>query len=393
VRGAAGFAAFQLHKSVGITILLLVALRLVWRWYRTPPPAVVTGWQRVLAHSVHLAFYVLLFAIPLSGWAIVSTSRTIVPTLLYGVVPWPNLPLAGLAAGAKSAWYDAAEFIHGNLWWVVLALFALHLAGALKHQWIDRDGELARMAPGVGGRRWDPRLILILLGFVGAAALAWQMQFAPPAPVPAPVAAAVPPVAAAVLETAPTQSPTAAEPVATEAPIEKPALSSSWTIAPASTLRFRTTWSGSAVDGGFQRFGGHIVFDPAALDKARVTIDIDTASVFSGDAQRDETLKSEDWFGVASHAKSVFRADRFRRLGEGRYRATGTLTLKGVTLPIAFPFTLKIDGDRATMRGTATLDRTAYKIGAGDYAATTDIPAAVTVDIAVDARRTLRTML
>jgi polyisoprenoid-binding protein YceI/cytochrome b561 len=387
VRGAARFAAFQLHKSVGITILLLVALRLVWRWYRTPPPAVVTGWQRVLAHGVHLAFYVLLFAIPLSGWAIVSSSRTVVSTLLYGVVPWPNLPLAGLAAEAKSAWHGAAEFIHGNLWWVVLVLFALHLAGALKHQWIDRDGELARMAPGVGRRILEPRLLLILLGIVGAAALAWQMRFAPSAPAPARIAAVAQPVAAASPETAPAQPPAAAEAAAPVAPVAKPALSSSWTIARTSTLRFRTTWTGSAIDGGFQRFGGRIVFDPAALDKARVTIDIDTASVFSGDSQRDETLKGEDWFGVASHAKSVFRADRFRRLGEGRYRATGTLTLKGVTLPITFPFTLRIDGDRATMRGTATLDRTAYKIGAGDYAATTDIPAAVTVDIAVDARR------
>ncbi len=184
LRGPARFAVFQLHKSVGITILLLVALRLVWRLLRTPPPVGAHGWERGLARAVHALFYLLLFALPLSGWTIVSTSRIAVSTLLYGVIPLPHLPgLADLPAGLRDAWNHAARFTHVNLVLVLYALFALHLAGAMKHQLVDRDGDISRMAPGVRpGRLADPRLALIALGLLGMAALAtWAQTGARPA--------------------------------------------------------------------------------------------------------------------------------------------------------------------------------------------------------------------
>ena len=80
-------------------------------------------------------------------------------------------------------------------------------------------------------------------------------------------------------------------------------------------------------------------------------------------------------------------AAQVQKAGPGRYIASGTLQIKGTTLPVTLPFTLAITGDKASMHGTATVDRTAYKIGEGDYATTDDIPAAVTVDVAVRATR------
>ena len=109
--------------------------------------------------------------------------------------------------------------------------------------------------------------------------------------------------------------------------------------------------------------------------------------MFSGDGQRDETLKSADWFAVDRFATAIFRADRFRKTGADRYVARGTLKMKDVTVPISLPFTLRITGDRATMQGIATVDRTAYKIGQGDYAATDEIPAAVKVAVTLNATR------
>ena len=183
LHGPLRFAVFQVHKSIGITILLLVALRLALRLIRTPPPVGAHGWERSLAHAVHALFYLLLFALPLSGWTIVSTSRIVVPTLLYGTVPLPHLPgLVDLPAGLREAWNTTARFIHVNLVLVLYGLFALHLAGALKHQWFDRDGDIARMAPGVrAGRVADPRLLLIALGALFAIGLGlWGRP--PPAP-------------------------------------------------------------------------------------------------------------------------------------------------------------------------------------------------------------------
>ena len=407
LHGPARFAVFQLHKSVGITILLLVALRLVWRLIRTPPPVGARGWERGLAHAVHALFYLLLFALPLSGWTIVSTSRIVVPTLLYGAVPLPHLPgLAALPPAVKAAWNGTARFTHVNLVLVLYAGFALHVAGVLRHQWFDRDGNVARMVPGVRpGRVADPRLMLIALAAAGVVGLALWAPATPtaaplaarpstvlPSPATGSVAPALPPLATPPAQTtaqvapAPVTPAVSATDAGTSAPAA-PATAPTWIIQPGSTLHWQTTWSGQTIDGGFGKFDGTIVFDPDALDRSRVAITVTTASVFSGDAQRDDTLKSGDWFATDSSPTATYAATRFRRTAPGRYVAAGTLHLKGASLPVPVTFTLTIAGDTATMHGTAAVDRTRFKIGEGEFAATTDIPAAVALDMAVTARR------
>ena len=401
LRGSQRFAVFQLHKSIGITLLLLVAVRLVWRLVRTPPAVDAHGWERGLAYAVHALFYLLLFALPLSGWTIVSTSRIVIPTLLYGTVPLPHLPLADLAPAARAAWNGAARFAHVNLVLVLYGLFALHLAGALKHQWVDRDGGIGRMAPGVRpGRFADPRLALILLGAAGAVAFGlWSPAGAARrAAAVRPNAAAVPPAATLPVAPAAVAAPSAPPAPAARADQSGPGSAAAsiapaapavtaWAIQPSSTLRWTTTWSGETIAGGFSKFDGKIVFAPDALDRSHVVVTVDTASVFSGDAQRDETLHSADWFATAAYPTAIWTATRFRRTAPGRYVAAGTLRLKGVTLPVPVTFALTIDGDTATMRGKATIDRTAFAIGEGEFSTTTDIPAAVALDLLVTARR------
>jgi len=395
--GPAKFAVFQLHKSIGITILLLAVLRLLWRFMRSPPAVSAKGWEKTLAHGVHGLFYVLLFALPITGWVAISTGRIVVPTMLFGTVPWPDAPgFSGMAAAAKEGWHEAAQFVHVNLANLVLVLFALHVLGALKHHFIDRDADIARMAPGTRAGSWtDPRLWLIGLGVVGAAALG--LTWKPAAPSATPIVAPVDTVDAAPAAPMPTNA-TAAEAVSApagnasevvKAKESAPALQepASWTIGKGSSLRFRTSWSGTPIEGGFGQFEGTIRFSPDRLDASHVEIGIHTASVFSGDAQRDETLKSADWFDTGSYSLATFTADRFRKTGPGRYVATGTLGIKGVTLPLSLPFTLDIQGDRARMRGTATVDRTAYGIGKGMFEATSEIPAAVSIEVAVNATR------
>lgn len=142
------FQLFQWHKSIGITILLLTVLRLAWRLMnRQPPlPATMPLWERALARLTHLAFYVLLFALPLTGWAMVSASPLGIPTLLYGVVPWPNLPWAARAEDPEALEAMLSE-THEVLAFTMIALLLLHVAGALRHHFILHDTVLRRMLP------------------------------------------------------------------------------------------------------------------------------------------------------------------------------------------------------------------------------------------------------
>src|SRR5436190_369412 len=139
-RGPHSFAPMQLHKSVGITILLLTLIRLAWRLVRRPPDAIEEGWTAVAARIVHWAFYAVLMLGPISGWIIVSTAPLHVPTVLFGVVPWPHLPL-------PPSMNQPMEEIHQALSWIAIGLFVLHVAGALRHQFLLHDPVIKRIAP------------------------------------------------------------------------------------------------------------------------------------------------------------------------------------------------------------------------------------------------------
>ncbi len=129
------------HKWIGITVFLLAVLRLAWRGRRAPPPwpAAMPRWQQRAARIVHRALYALLIVVPLSGC--LYSSATGVSVVYLGVVPLPNLvPKDKALAGALLVVHQSLN--------ATLALFVvLHVAAAGKHQWIDRDGLMARMLP------------------------------------------------------------------------------------------------------------------------------------------------------------------------------------------------------------------------------------------------------
>lgn len=383
------FAIVQLHKSVGISVLLLSLARLAWRLANPPPPETyhLARWESVLSRITHVGFYVLMIALPLTGWIMVSTSKLAVPTLLFGLVPWPHLPgLEGLAGEARHLWHEVGEVGHEALVKVFYVLLALHAGGALKHQ-LFKPGEpvLARMAPGAKVGRWlEPRLFLIAAGVV--AVVAFGRLVTPPLPQAAPrpilASAAEPaePVASSALAPAPPAVETTAK-AETDGPVEPVR----WVVSPGSTVAFETTWGGSPIEGRFDRWTGDILFSPEALDRSRISIEIDMASADSGDAQRNQSLPSEDWFDVAAHPKATYTADRFESRGGEHFIAHGKLTLRGVSRPLDLPFRLQITGDKARARGVTTLDRTAFGVGQGDWKNTDQIPAGVKVSMDVKA--------
>lgn len=140
--GPASREFVTLHKSVGLTILVLTLARLGWRIANPAPPmpAGTPPWQRLVARGVHGLFYLLLIAMPLVGWAASSAAgREIV---WFGLFEWPLLPVGGGRETARDL-MEAHE-VAGKL---MIALVLLHVAGALKHHFLDRDAVLHRMAP------------------------------------------------------------------------------------------------------------------------------------------------------------------------------------------------------------------------------------------------------
>lgn len=137
---------FGWHKSLGIVVLMLSALRLLWRLLHQPPPlpermrAATPAWQRAAHHGTHLLLYLAFFAVPLSGWAYSASAGY--PVRWFGVHPLPDvIPVdADLAALMKQ--------VHHLCTYTLAALAALHVGAALKHQLIDGDRLLARMGLG-----------------------------------------------------------------------------------------------------------------------------------------------------------------------------------------------------------------------------------------------------
>lgn len=139
------FLFYQSHKSMGLLVLVLSVLRILWRLTHTMPalPANMKRWEQLAAKAGHGLLYFMMIAIPLTGWAIVSTSTSGIPTMWFGLFEVPNLP--GLPVGGDA--HEQAEEMHELLGNLTILLLIVHVAAALKHQFWDRDDVLKRMLP------------------------------------------------------------------------------------------------------------------------------------------------------------------------------------------------------------------------------------------------------
>ncbi len=138
------------HKSIGITVLGLGLLRLLWRAGHAPPPlpAQYRPWERAASLLVHGLLYLLILGLPLSGWLHDSAWKDAAthPMRLFGLIPWPRIGwISGLDPAVKEPLHSQFGAWHVALGYALYAAFALHLGGALKHQFVDRHKELQRM--------------------------------------------------------------------------------------------------------------------------------------------------------------------------------------------------------------------------------------------------------
>ncbi|HCK18356.1 MAG TPA: cytochrome B [Thalassospira sp.] len=129
------------HKSLGVTVLALVVLRVIWR-HREPTPEGLgkTRIERLAAKAGHLGLYLLMFAMPLTGWTMSSAANF--PVSVYGLFTLPNL------VSPNQELFETLRTVHWLLSWAVAGLVGVHILAALKHHFWDRDATLRRMLPG-----------------------------------------------------------------------------------------------------------------------------------------------------------------------------------------------------------------------------------------------------
>lgn len=357
---------YQLHKSVGITILILTLARVAWRMMNPPPalPGEMAGWERTLSHGVHVGFYALMILMPLSGWLYVSTAyRFDVATVLFGVISWPDIPFVGFLANETG--HAVVEFIHSKLAWVAIVLLVMHVGGALKHDILDEEGVLKRMIPGLFGRTGPPAAPArgFLPAFGGALAV-----FA--------VIAGVPMLGGGGSGSA--------------APTAAPLDGANWDVIPeASQIRFSGTHEGNPFEGRFEDWSASIAFDPDRLDQSEVTVDIQTGSAVTGTKLYTDTIRQAEWFGVGEFPLAEVSLSGFAATETG-YVAEATVTIKQSSQTVPFEFTLDITGETARMEGRTVLSRAALNLGQQSDPGADWVSDEVTVDVAVEANRTGR---
>jgi cytochrome b561/polyisoprenoid-binding protein YceI len=407
-------AAYQLHKSIGLTVLVLSLVRLGWRLTHKPPgyPAHMPAWEKLAARISHWGFYALMIGLPLTGWLYVSTgwsshtNRPLdVPTLYFGLFQVPHLFELNHAAESTRAFLSKTiGLTHWSLAWGAIGLAALHVSAALKHHFVDRDDVLTHMVPGLqplGGPSATPpperyRTPILIGGFAAIVLACGALVFAFVNP---PSAAPAIPVHAHGEEHAEAAHEHEAAPVTPGEPSADPAAAATpppaaagpppvWTVdRAASSIRFTGTHAGTPFEGAFSRWRADIRFDANNLDASNAIVTIETGSAADGVPLHDQTLPQAEWFDVANHPTAVFRTSELHAQGSGRYEAHGTLTLKGQRIPLELPFTLRINGDRAVMDGRANIGRAAANLGQASDPDAEFVSREIGIVVHVEARR------
>ena len=302
---------YLVHKSIGLTVFLLTGARLVWRLTHPPPPPVaMPAWQRRSAAITHGLLYVLMFAIPISGW--VYSSATGVEVVYLGLVPLPDL------VHKSRALADELLIVHITLNSMLVLLVCLHVVAALKHHFVDRDPALARMLPRIGGRVAAVATVAIVSGIA----------------------------------------------IAMGAPAYATGVDSG-----KSEIAFSITQMGVRFDGRFDRWRGDIDFRPDAPGRSTAAIDVDLASVDLASDDSDAAARGPLWLDTAKYPVARFRSTSITADGANRYRVAGRLTLKGITRDCVVPILVTTDaaGTR-TATGAFFVKRLQYHVGEGEWA-------------------------
>ena len=343
---------FSFHKTLGIIVFAVALARIIWAATQTKPASLHPDRkvETMLADLVHWLLYISLVAVPLTGWIHHAATEGFAPVLLPISQDLPFVPndenIAKLFAGLHWVW---SKIMVGSL--------LLHIAGALKHHFIDKDATLRRM--------WFGHADSVSTGAHHGTLAA--------------------PVAAVLIYIAATAAGAAAGLYTVKSDIVQADLadvSSEWTVTEGE-IALTITQFGSPVAGAFNDWTAAITFDENATGvMGQVETTIAIGSLQLGSVTSDAL--GADFFNANTYPTALFTADIVAN--DAGYVAEGTLTIKDVTAPLNLPFTLVIDGDTAQMEGTVEIDRRTFGIGQS-MSDETNLAFGVVVDITLTATR------
>ncbi|USG61097.1 cytochrome b/b6 domain-containing protein [Sneathiella marina] len=359
------FWFYSLHKTLGMTLFAVAALRILWAVFQ-PHPVLLNSenkLENLAAQTIHWTLYGAIILMPLTGWMHHSALEGFAP--IWGPFPQdlPFIPKNLLLASVFGTAHVFTAILLG------ISIF-LHVGGALKHTLIDRDSTLARMVPGRVPTlpddlpkppfQWRPLFLSgILFAFLGTAV-----------------------AINTVVEGSGNQS---------SQVIPENARNSEygWRVDhDKSTLAIEVVQSGAQVSGSFANWKAKINFDAENLGASYAIIDIDVSSLTLGGISQQAL--SSNFLNAAAFPLSNFTSDNFIETETGTYVAQGQLTLVGQTKPLSLPFSLKIENNRAFVDGKAVIQRLEFDIGKKGYPDGQQIGLEVLVNVKIEAEKISR---
>jgi cytochrome b561 len=338
------------HKSVGITILVLAILRLAYR-LKYPPQKTVSNmpsWQHYASNVSHVLLYVFLFSMPISGWLMSSAKA-------YSVSWFNFFTLPDLVAPSEQ-WASTLNSVHHYLAEALFVVTLVHVAAALKHHFFDKDSVLSGMA---GRKSWVLFAATILLSLA-----VFGRLFGGASETPSQTNVSIESSLISGAQLTESDLPT-------------------WEIDYAdSYIKFTGDQAGAEFTGQWQEWRADIQFDAEQLSKARFNVSIDTDSGFSDDSERDETIRSSDFFDVVKFEQASYKAERFSATESG-FVSQGTLTMKGLSHMAILDFAISQENGKTVLKGSAPLDRLLWSIGTGDWVDTDWVGQEVLVEVRV----------
>lgn len=372
------FDLYQWHKSIGMTILLIAVLRFGWTLSSSKPPydPGLSLWEIWLSRLVHVFLYVALFAMPLTGWLMTSASDF--PNRYFGLFQIPDLV-------GKNQWlYDLMSESHEIIAFIVLALVALHVTGAIKHYLLDKDQTLQKMLPvkGPKGQKFYAfsYVFVMIVSFSLTAFLIYQVEFHQQEK-----------EVKNFIE-----GQTKAEPASEFSKQEARDQAGKWIIlSKESRIGFNVDVYGEPFSGRFHDYEGDIFFDPQGLKNAHAFVRVKIKSVESGNKERDGYIVQEPWLYAEKYPFASFTSKKFDESPEGsehNFTVTGDLSLRGVSREISMPFTFESfeaqsGEEKAKAYGRFTIDREEFGIGQGPWAQGNTVGEKVRITIKLVAKK------
>lgn len=344
---------FVLHKSFGITTLVLVMMRLFWKCIQQQPqPAIgISKRNHQFAQFGHWLLYILMLLVPLSGWVINSAANY--PFRWMNLFSVPNLPF--ISPSLQSMAVSSHVILFLLLWSMVCA----HVVLALVHKYLNGSDLIQRMAPKI-----NP--IIYYFSFI-VLGIYFSCQFIPSAGNDTEQMNAV--------------------------AIDKPShhifdhlehTDHQWNIVKEkSKLEFKGSYEGEIFKGEFRKFDAELFFDVKNPEMGffNVVVDVNSITTYSDDF--DSSLLEEDWFFVSQYPVATFKTIAMTQSERG-YSAKAWLTIKGIRKRVVLDFSW-IENQDSTVYfyGTTTLDRTDFLIGSGVWSQDETIGFSVVVDVSL----------